>query len=519
MTGPARRWGIVAAMALPLFLLSIDFYGVSVALPSVGAEFGAGTTALQWAVNAFNLAMAAPLIAFGGLGDRIGRRRTMLAGILLFAAGSALCGLAPGIGTLIAGRCVQGLGVALFSAGPLSIVASSFPPAERGMAFGICSAVGACGAAVGPLVGGVLTELLSWRWLFLVNLPIGALTAGLILWIVPESRDEAATGRPDLLGVLTVTAALSTLTFGLQLGDDWGWRSPAVLAALVAGPVLAVLFLRIERSRPDPLVDLDLFGQPAFLRAQIVAVTGNFGFSAILFFTTLYLQHVLALQPMEAGFVLLAFSVCFVVTLPATGSWIGRLGGSRAMALGMALMTLAFLLFQPVAPATGLPWVVAALALAGIGQAFAYNASTTLTMNAVPDARSGAAAGILNGARQLGSVLGIAVTGLVFQSVESSRLLASLDPRLNLMPAEEQDVASLLSGSPQARATITALAQADGRPDNPSFVAFVDGSVADAFVSALHAGMMLCALVSLLGVLSTIQWRPARLGRAALAGD
>ncbi|WP_027133402.1 MFS transporter [Geminicoccus roseus] len=507
MNGSAQRWWIVVAMALPLFLLSIDFYGITVALPSIGSELGAGTTALQWTVNAFNLSMAAPLIAFGRLGDLVGRRRTMLAGIVLFALGSAICGLAPGIATLIVGRCVQGVAVALFSAGPLSIVASVFSPAERGLAFGICSAVGACGSAIGPLVGGTLTELLSWRWLFLVNLPIGALTAGLILLVVPESRDETAKGGLDLLGVATITAGLTGLTFGLQLGDDWGWSSPWVVAGLLLGPLLILAFVAVERRQRQPLVDLALFQQPPFLQAQIVAVLGNFGFSAIVFFATLYLQHVLQLSPIPAGLALLAFSACFVLTLPVTGRWIDRVGGRRAMMLGMALMVAAFLLFQPAGTSSGLAWVIGALAVAGIGQAFAYNASTTMAMNAAPDAGSGAAAGVLNGARQLGSVLGIAVTGAVFQVVESSRLLAALSPQMALDPDERTIIASLLSGSEQARTAILDLASMEHHPDDPAFIAFVDASVSEAFVAALQAGMLLCAFVSLLGILATIPLR------------
>ncbi|WP_159717378.1 MFS transporter, partial [Geminicoccus flavidas] len=201
-----RRCWFVVATALPLFLLGIDFYGITVALPSIGRDLGAGTTALQWTVNAFNLTLAAPLIASGRLGGLVGRRRTMLAGILLFAAGSAICGLAPGIATLLAGRCVQGLAVALFSAASLAIVSRGVAPGERGVSSGICTAVAACAAATGPLVGGVLTEMLGWRWLFLANLPIALLTTALILRVVPELRDEPQEGGIDLAGMATVTA-------------------------------------------------------------------------------------------------------------------------------------------------------------------------------------------------------------------------------------------------------------------------------------------------------------------------
>ena len=219
-------------MALPSFLLNIDFYGITVALPSIGQAFGAGTTALQWTVNGFNLALIAPLVAFGRLGDLVGRRRLLLIGVVLFALGSAMCGLASDMGLLIAGRCVQGLAVALFSTSPLSIVGDVFPADRHGLAFSIWAAIGAVGSAVGPLVGGALTDLLGWRWFFFINLPVAALTIVLVLAIVPESRDENARGPLDSWGFVTITLGLAALVYGLQAGDDRGWTAPVVLGAL-----------------------------------------------------------------------------------------------------------------------------------------------------------------------------------------------------------------------------------------------------------------------------------------------
>ncbi|WP_191061053.1 MFS transporter [Geminicoccus harenae] len=510
-----HRWFVVAT-ALPLFLLAIEFYGITVALPSIGRDLGTGTTALQWTVNAFNLALAAPLVAFGRLGGLVGWRRTMLAGILLFAAGSAVCGLAPGIATLLAGRCIQGLAVALFSAASLAIVSRGVAPGERGIAFGICMAVAACAAATGPLVGGVLTEKLGWRWLFLVNLPIALLTTALILRVVPESRDQAREGGIDLAGTATITAGLTLLTFGLQLGDDWGWQSLPVLAGLIGGPLLILLFWWIENRQRQPLIEPALFGQKTLVQAQMVALTSHFGCSALLFFSTFYLQHILRLGPMAAGLVLLAFSCCFVLTLPGTRIWTRHLGNRQAMMLGMVLMVTAFLLCRPIGPDSGLPWLIAALATAGIGQALAFNASTTATVNAVPEGH--AAAGLLNGARLLGSVLGIALPGAVFQASETGRLLQALHPKLALEPAEGRVVASLLSGSAQASEAILALARATGRATDPAFVRFVEGNVTAAFMGAFQSGMLVCAFAALLGVVATFRARPRLLSRMSVAG-
>jgi EmrB/QacA subfamily drug resistance transporter len=496
MAGNRRRWLILGTMALPMVLLSIDFYGIAVALPVIGIDLHTTTTGLQWTISGFNLAVAAPLIAFGRLGDLIGRRRMLLMGIVLFAIGSAVCGAAPGIGVLILGRCMQGLAVALFSTSPLSIVSLQFPAGERGLAFGIWTAVGAGGAAMGPLAGGLLTQYLSWRWFFFINIPVALLTIALILAVVPESSDDSADGHLDVLGVVTVTAGLAAFVFGLQLGDDWGWTSPTVIAGLVSGFLLLVAFVVVEARQRHPLIDLRLFRRNDFVRAQLVALSGNFGFNAVIFFTTLYLQKVLDLQPIEAGLVLAVFSACFVLTLPSVGRVLPRLGDRRSMALGMALMVLACLLFQPLAVHDGLFWLTAALAVAGIGQGFAFNASTTATMNAVPDTLAGAASGILNGARQVGSTLGIAVTGAVFQSIESATLLDVLARYRALDDDQQERARSVLSGSIDAEDTIIALAQHAA----PALGGIVD----DAFVAALHGGMLLCAIVSMLGLLACL---------------
>ena len=484
----AGRWWILAAMALPAFLLNIDFYGISVALPAIGADLGAGTTGLQWAVNGFNLALIAPLIAFGRLGDLVGRRRLLLVGVVLFAAGSALCGFATDMGMLILGRCVQGLAVALFSTSPLAIVGDVFPAERHALAFSIWAAIGAAGSAVGPLVGGALTDLFGWRWFFFVNLPVAALTILLVLAIVPESKDETPQGAFDRLGFIAITLGLAALVYGLQSGDDAGWTAPVVLGPLALGAACLLLAVRTERRAVAPLLEPGLFRVPGYLAVLGVAVAGNFGFSAVIFFSALYLQNQQGLAPLQAGLAMLAFSVCFVVTLPLAGALMRRAGPRALMALGMALMAAASLLYLP----GGLVWLVVGLGVAGIGQGFAFNTSTTAAMDAVPTARSGAAAGVLNAARQLGSILGIAVAGAAFQSLESRGLLAAMHDHADLDAQRVALIRALYAGSDAARATLDGLA--------PGLHAEIATTMAAVFATSFQGAMLACAAVSLAGV-------------------
>ena len=213
-------------MAPPLLILTIDFFGIAVALPSIGHDLRTSTTNLEWTVNAFMLAFAAPMIAVGRLGDIIGRRKVLIIGTVIFALASALCGVASTDWLLIVGRVIQGLGTSMTFANSLSIVSNSFPKEERAVGIGIWTSVGTVGSALGPLVGGVLTQYLSWHWFFFVNIPISIVSIALTLYAVPESRDETASKKIDLLGFVTVTAGIVLFVFGIDLIDTRGWIRP-----------------------------------------------------------------------------------------------------------------------------------------------------------------------------------------------------------------------------------------------------------------------------------------------------
>lgn len=403
-------------MTIPLFLLSQDFFGVTVALPAIGTDLHASTATLEWTVNAFLLAFAAPLIAAGRISDIVGRRLVALVGIAVFGLGSLICGVAPTAAWLIGGRVVQGLAAAMLFSTSLSIVSNAFPPDRRATGIGVWTAVGCIGGAVGPLVGGFFTAVLSWRWFFFVNLPLVAVGFVITLRKVEESRDPSAHGV-DWGGLILITGGLVAATLGLQAWPTKGFSSPMVIAALATGVVLIVGFLMREQRIADPLVDLGLFRSTTYLSATGVAMIENYVFSATSFVLTLYLQDSLGLGPLQTGLVFLASSVPFAVLSPFMGRVVARFGITTPMAVAMVVAAASCALLGLISGETGVPLVVGALILQAVGLVTAYDVSTTAAMGAVPEEKAGVGSGVISGLRIFAMVLGVTVSTIVFDAV------------------------------------------------------------------------------------------------------
>jgi EmrB/QacA subfamily drug resistance transporter len=490
-----RRWWVVIAMALTTLLMTIDFNGLTVALPTIGRDLDTSTTGLQWTINAYLLALAAPSVAAGRLADIFGRRRVLLIGTVVFIAGSTASGLAQADWWLIGARVVQGFGAAAFFAASLSIVSNAFPPEERSKGIGVWAGIGTVGLAIGPLIGGFLTQTLSWRWFFFVNVPVAVVAIILTLMAVRESRDESASRHVDLTGLLTVTVGLAALVLSIQQSGTLGWNSVLVIGSLVAALILFGLFLFVETRLSQPLIDLGLFTNRSYIGANSVAFTQNFGFAALMFFLTLYLQNILGYSPIHAGFVFLAFSAILAIVDSFAGRLAASVGARPPMAIGMALCAVAFLLLFLVSPTSGMTIVIAALLVAGVGQALAYTVSTTGGMQAIPEAEAGAASGILSMIRLVGAVFGIAVTGALFKAMENGKLAELLTASgASLDASDRAEIRGLLSGSDAAENKLTRIA--------PNVAGQIERLVREAFVHAFDGAMLLCVAVSLVGVLA-----------------
>ena len=410
-------------MSFATIALTVDLFGLNVALPEIGRELDLSDAQLQWVVTAYYLGLAAPLVAAGRIGDLFGRRRALLVGMLLFGTGSTIAALAESGATLAVARGVAGIGAAFVTALSLTLVSDAFRDERRAVAVGTWSGIGALGAAAGPLIAGVVTQQLGWRWIFWINIPFTIVTVVATYLVVPESRDPDRR-RLDVPGVVLATAALGLLTFGLVEGPDEGWSSASVIAALVVGVALIVVFAVVELRIDDPLVDLHWLVRPPAAGDSLAAFAGNAAFASVMFFVTLYYQEVRGEGPIATGVVFLAMTIPLGIMSPLSGRALRYIAPEVLLGVGMLVLAGSAGLFLLVDTDSGVWVLLAALVVSGIGQAFVFNVSNIEAVGSVPIARSGMAAGMVSGVRQVGSLVGLAATGAAFAAASTASLLA-----------------------------------------------------------------------------------------------
>ncbi|MDP2712349.1 MAG: MFS transporter [Solirubrobacteraceae bacterium] len=411
LTDDNRRWWTLAAMCFALFMVMLDNTVVNVALPSIQDDLRTSITGLEWTVNAYTLAFGVLLVTGGRLGDIFGRRRVFLIGVVLFAASSLFIGFSQSSAWLIGGRALQGVGAALMMPATLSIITNAFPPHERGKAIGTWAGVSALALAIGPVLGGVLVEHVSWQSIFFINLPVAAGAVAVTLFATRESRDETVLPKIDFAGVAAITIGLTALTLALVEAGAWGWTSPQILAlfALAAGGVAA--FALIERRVAVPMVDFAFFGSRTFLGANIVAFIISFAMLGMFFFLTLYMQNVLDYSPLETGVRFLPTTLMVIVVAPIAGRQTDRIGPRPLITAGLALVAGALLWQSFLQADTSFAFLLPGFVLMGVGIALVMSPMSTAAMNAVDQTKAGVASGILSMSRMVGGTLGVAVLG------------------------------------------------------------------------------------------------------------
>ncbi len=404
------------------FLIMLDSNIVAVSLPAIARDLHGAFSDVEWVVSAYVLSFAALLMAAGALADRLGRRRVLLAGLCIFTAASLLCGLAPGIALLNAARALQGVGAALQLSAALAVIGHGFRGNERARAFAFWGTVVGIAVALGPILGGLITSYLGWRWAFLVNVPVGLVLIALAVTSVDESRDANARSL-DLPGILLFGFGLLSVVWALIAANGAGWESPATLTKLGLGLALLVTFGVAEKLQTRPMVDLALFRDRTVLGAAIAMLGYAATAQVMMTILPLYAQDAFGLPPVGAGLAMIPFALPLVLC-PTVASKLGtRISGRALLALGLGLVALGnTVLALAIAAGAGYAAVAVGMAVTGAGAGLLNGETTKIQINAVPPARAGMASGIAGTTRFVGIVVGLAGLGAVLAASAEGRL-------------------------------------------------------------------------------------------------
>jgi EmrB/QacA subfamily drug resistance transporter len=462
-----RKWWTLIAVCVATFMLLLDITIVNVALPSIQADLDASLSSLQWVVDAYALTLASFLLVFGSLGDRLGRRRIFTAGFVVFTLASLLCGLAKDATVLNFFRALQGVGAAAMFSTSLALIAQEFDGRERAKAIGIWGATVGGAVAVGPLVGGLITDGFGWEWIFFVNVPIGIAAI-----IVTETRlvNVAATDvQPiDWAGLVTFSLALFGLIFGLIRGNAEGWGSAQILISLIGAAVLMGAFVLIESRRENAMLDLSLFRVSSFGGVSIVAWALSASMFALFLYLTLYIQDVLNFSPLEAGIRFLPITFLSFVVAPISANLSNRIPVRVLMGVGLVLVGVGLLLMHGIEPGDEWTGLLPGFLIAGIGIGMTNPMIAETALAVVPPARAGMASGINSTFRQVGIATGVAGLGAVFQHQVAAKLT-------EVAPQAPPQAADAISSGAIEQATASAPPQLHDQAVNAANTAFISG--------------------------------------------
>ena len=419
----ARKWWTLVAVCTATFMLLLDITIVNVALPAIQRALDASFSDLQWVVDAYALGLATCVLTAGALADLFGRKRLFLIGVVLFTIASAFCGLSNDALFLIIARGVQGIGGAMMFATALALLSQEFHGRERGTAFGVWGATVGAAVAIGPLAGGLLTSWLSWRWIFLVNIPIGIAAVVLSAKQLRESSDPDQS-HLDPVGLVTLTGGLLALVLGLIEGNQRGWSSVFIVSLLTVAVLLLIAFVASQAVERNGMVDLTLFRRPAFVGAQTTAFTISASMFAMFLYLTLYLQNILGLTPLQTGLRFLPLSIISFVAAPIAGRLSSRVPIRILLGTGLALNAVAMWLMSRVSTSSDWTVLLPGFIVAGIGIGLVNAPLASTAVSTVRQERAGMASGINNTFRQVGIATGIAALGAIFASRVDPRAFA-----------------------------------------------------------------------------------------------
>jgi EmrB/QacA subfamily drug resistance transporter len=482
-----RKWWTLLAVSVATFMLLLDITVVNTALPAIQRDLSASFTDLQWVIDAYTLALAAVVLTAGSIADRIGRRAVFAAGLGIFAASSLAAGLAPDATFLNISRAVEGIGGAAMFAVSLALVAQEFAAGrERATAMGIYGATIGAAVAVGPLVGGAITDAFGWRWVFFLNVPIGIAALALTFAKLRESRDPNAT-RIDWAGLTTFSTALLLLVLGLLRGNDDGWTSATIVSLLAGAAVMLAAFVVIERRVAEPMLPLELFRSRAFTGVQLAAFAVSVSLFALFLYLTLYLQNYLGYSPLQAGLRYLPITLVPFFVAPVAVALMGRLQARVIMAIGLAGVGAGLLLMSGLTAASGWTALLPGFLVASVGVGLLNPVIADVAVSVVPKERSGMAAGINDTFRQVGIAVGVAAWGAIFlgRGADKISTLAAGTPAANgghprqlLEAASDGRLGSALAAVPHAARGVVGHATREGFLTGLNTILVIGGLIA-----------------------------------------
>jgi EmrB/QacA subfamily drug resistance transporter len=488
----ARKWWTLLTVCLGLLMLLVDLTIVNVALPSIANDLDASFSDLQWTIDAYALSLAALLLVAGSLGDRIGHRNVFAGGLVVFTVASLLCGLATDALFLNLSRAAQGIGGAGMFASSLALLAQEFKGRDRGIAFGVFGATAGASLALGPLIGGALTSGISWRWVFFVNVPIGAVAVLFLLMKVAETRRRQV--RPDWLGAAVYAAALFAIVFGLIRGNPDGWSSPIVVTALAGGTALLGLFVLIELIREQPMLEFRLFRRPAFTGATLAAFAFGASLAAMFLYLTLFLQNILGYSPFETGLRFLPLTLLILLAAPIAGRLTEHVPLRLLLAAGAALIAVGLGLMTQVAADSGWTVLLPGFIIAGLGSGVFNPPRAAAAVATVPEEKVGVGSSVNNTAVQVGLATGIAALGAVFESRVRTVLegqLTQAAPQLG--PRRDGIIDQAGSGNAEGLQTLP-----------PDLQAAVADALRVSFIDGLERILWIAAAIALAGAIISL---------------
>ena len=498
------KWWTLGAMCFALFMVMLDNTVVNVALPSIQRGLHASLSALEWTVNAYTLTFAVLMITGGRLGDIFGRRRMFIFGVIAFGIASLAIGFAPNDTLLVAFRAAQGIGAAFMMPATLSIITQAFPPEQRGTAIGTWAGVSALALAIGPVVGGFLTEAVSWRAIFFINPPIAIIATAVALFAARETRDETVGRTVDFAGIGAITVGLTALVLALVESNTWGWGSTKVILLLAASAIAIVSFFPIELRAKAPMVDFTFFRSRTFLGTNVVAFIVSFAMLAQFFFLALYMQNFLHYSPLATGIRFLPSTLVIIVMGPIAGRLTDRIGPRPLMTGGLLTVGLALFIQSRMTVHTGYGLMLPGFILMGAGMGLVMSPMSTAAMNAVDRTKAGVASGVLSMSRMVGGTFGVAIMGALVAAIGRSNLDTSLP---HVPAAIRAKLAGSLSG---------------GGATGHHAPAQIVSAVHHAFISALSTGLTVGAAAVVIGAVvafTLIAPKRASVPASSLAGE